>query len=162
MRPFKYSMEYGVKDSTVSEGERQSISLNDQTIASVAGIPRNYLDLTTVTRFGPRFVAWLMARQNQTVPTILRDLTGNFPLFLPEISETEPTLQSIDYWQTIDRSAVSSTKSSLNGRSIECTTLDIFTLVDGISSEQSFLAFLCRSAGDVPARLRIRAHHLHQ
>jgi hypothetical protein len=43
-------------------------------------------DVSALGRLGSKFVAWLMKRDNQTLPSMLRDLTANFPLLVPEIA----------------------------------------------------------------------------
>jgi UDP-glucose:glycoprotein glucosyltransferase len=142
MRPFKYSMEYGVKDSAVLMGEKRNISVTDPTVASVNGIPRNYVDVTAIDRFGPRLTAWIMNRTNQTLPSILKDLTANFPLFLPEIADTNWTIPSFKVWQNAYRMAAPSLTSLLNGNPFDLSRLDLFTLLDSIAREQSYLKFL--------------------
>jgi UDP-glucose:glycoprotein glucosyltransferase len=153
MRPFKYSMEYGVKDSAILMGENQTISVNDLTVGGINGIPRDYVDITTVDRFGPRFTAWLASRGKDAVPSVLKDLTANFPLFLPEIAETAWTMESFKHWQILDRSVAVSSRMLVNGRPLDSSRLDVFTLLEAIAKEQNFLSFL-RASGISMARIR--------
>jgi UDP-glucose:glycoprotein glucosyltransferase len=144
MRPFRYSMEYGVKD-TAALNETQSgqtDDVQDATVSRISGIPNSsYVNVSAIERFGPRFSGFVKQRlDNKTnLLTLLRDVTHNVPLFVPEIAASEPDELSYRMIDDAVHSSGGRTWSVLNGRMLQTKGLDIFTLLAAVHEEKTLI-----------------------
>jgi len=138
LRPFKYSMEYGVKDSIVLDAAKKNQELSiDPTVSRINDIPPSYFNTSGVTDFGERFTTWLL-QKNTSLTSLMRDLTNNYPLFMAEILNTEPSIEGTDQVSMFNRlRSKRSPFSSVNGRIMPIKHLDVFTLLDSINQERN-------------------------
>ncbi|OHT10700.1 glycosyl transferase [Tritrichomonas foetus] len=136
MRPFKYSMEYGVKDTIVLDAAKKQESLEkDQTVSMVKGIPKSYVNVSNISNFGARFCGFLTQNSDKNFPRLLRDITGNMPLFMNEFAEApidETSFQNVKMI-SVDEKAT----SYLNGRQVPLQYIDAFTILDMINQESN-------------------------
>jgi UDP-glucose:glycoprotein glucosyltransferase len=143
MRPFKYSMEYGVKDTAElnTSALAQAGTLADETVANIPADVNTYVNVSAVTNFGARFARFARTHvtQNLSLLTLLRDVTNNFPLFLPEIARQKEDLAGYKIVQS-----VSSTQqiTTLNGRLVPMRNLDIYTFLDIVEEELTLTEML--------------------
>ena len=139
MRPFKYSMEYGVKDSIVLQSNSSSTNLHeDETVSRFENIPfSEYINLT-INGFDYLFTSWIREHENESLPKLMRDFTNNFPLFIPEIVNTTISNESVQNVRMISRMRNNQQYvSSINGRSYPINNLDIYNLIDAINNERA-------------------------
>jgi UDP-glucose:glycoprotein glucosyltransferase len=139
MRPFKYSMEYGVKDSIVLEAKNNTKDLhNDETVSRVSGIPESYYDISEIQDFDYRFASWVTEHRNESLTDLMRDFTNNYPLFMNEILDTNVTEEAGKYMRMLTRMRNNEQYvSSINGRHFPINNLDVFNLIDTINKERS-------------------------
>ncbi|KAH0788595.1 glycosyl transferase [Histomonas meleagridis] len=138
MRPFKYSMEYGVKDSIVLDAaSTNSTDVYDKTVTKVKGIPNSYVDVSNIDDFGSLFSGFVrdQAQEGRELIETLRDVTNNYPLFLSDIINSASDTRG--YNQVSDLIEPGTTISSINGRKFPLATLDIFTLLNIITEEKN-------------------------
>ena len=144
MRPFKYSMEYGVKDEAASTKDEKttSIDVEDETVKHVTENPKEYVNVSDVTHFGSRLARFLASKyDNKTnLLSVLRDVTGNYPLFMGEIAEAEP--DRVATFDILERVDPQRSYSSINGRFVNLQNMDVFTLLDIIQQEKNFRTVL--------------------
>jgi len=140
MRPFKYSMEYGVKDSIVQDDKSNaSRSFYDPTTDGFDEIPADFNDPRAFYRFGVQFTSYLEEKNTSEMTKLLRDISQNYPVFYSDILQTEPTDTASAAFEEIKMLVdENSGFSVLNGRSIPISNLDVFTLMD-IYNEESIL-----------------------
>ncbi|EAX96240.1 hypothetical protein TVAG_022230 [Trichomonas vaginalis G3] len=137
MRPFKYSMEYGVKDSIVLESSKEVSLHKDETTENITGIPESYYDLLKEDMFAEKFTSWLENHNDTSLVKRMRDFTNNYPLYINEILKTNISNSSIGSLDQLYRMRYNGqTLSSLNGRVLSLPNLDIFTLIDVINKER--------------------------
>jgi UDP-glucose:glycoprotein glucosyltransferase len=136
MRPFKYSMEYGVKDSSISEDRLAAIPKDNTTTAVTWAVPDGWVNLTNLDRFGSRLLSYIQQEENRSLPQILRDLTANYPLFVPRIMDARSTWESFNLYKKRESTTP---VSLLNGKVFDIENLDIFTLLDQISHEKHLM-----------------------
>jgi UDP-glucose:glycoprotein glucosyltransferase len=142
MRPFKYSMEYGVKD-TAGESTTLLAEIGNVTDETVTRPPIGILDavnITSVRNFGARFATFASRRvsRNHSLLSLLRDVTHNFPVFLPAIAREREDLPGFGLAASLARSGH---YSVLNGRLLT-STLDIFTLLSIVQEERTLTEIL--------------------
>jgi UDP-glucose:glycoprotein glucosyltransferase len=152
MRPFKYSMEYNVKDtsSRSTEGSTDA-SVTDETIASLESLPQGYINASAISEFGARFAGFManrLAEKKQSYFEILRDVTANAPAYMHLIDATAPS--SRDYGRIVSEVEPGKSFSVLNGRSLKLKNLDIFTLLDVVQGEQSVRQVLTNNLRVLP------------
>ncbi|KAK8863947.1 hypothetical protein M9Y10_011641 [Tritrichomonas musculus] len=136
MRPFRYSMEYGVKDSIVLDAaSKQNTTFTDETTRLVKDIPESYVNVTNITNFGSRFCGFLKKHNETNLPRLIRDVTNNFPLFMSEISHSKPDFDSYD--QVSRLITKGNCFSLINGRRVQFKHLDSFTILDIINEEKN-------------------------
>lgn len=143
MRPFRYSMEYGVKDDIVLDSaKQQTINVKDETIKMVDGVPQSYVDIQQSEDFGAKFAQYIANNLNESTNLIglLRDISANYPLFLQAINETETDGEEFEKIPKLMDPEQS--LSILNGRLFPITNLDIFTLLDTINEENTVQSVL--------------------
>lgn len=137
MRPFRYSMEYGVKDSIVLDSaSKQNTTFTDKTTELISGIPESYVNVTNITNFGARFCGFLGKHNDVSLPRLIRDVTNNYPLFMKEISQSQPDFNS--YEQVSRLLTKGNCFSLINGRRLQFNHLDSFTILDIINEEKNF------------------------
>ena len=145
MRPFKYSMEYGVKDSIVMDAAKGiNDSLTDETVELIKNqdtIPDSYIHPNSLINIGPKLVAFLKQNANISVTRLLRDVSNNFPLFFPQISKINPKPEDMNAFSKLPHFYEES-ESLINGRSFPLKDADIFSLLDIVSQEQNFINVL--------------------
>lgn len=143
MRPFKYSMEYGVKDSIILDTQKkQNGTIQDETIGKFDEIPPSYVDPSRLESIGIKLSSYLQS-QKEPMPKVLRDITNNFPLYLPKICSSPETPESIGSFNRINQITLPEDSFSLiNGRHIPLKNLDIFSLLDIITQEKNFRTIL--------------------
>jgi UDP-glucose:glycoprotein glucosyltransferase len=139
MRPFKYSMEYGVKDSFVLDAKKDTKDLHDDpTVKRVDGLPESYYDVLEDDDFQLKLTAWIAQHKNESLPEVMRDLTNNYPLFINEILKATVSEQDEQDLEMLGRMRENrQTISSINGRQFNIPNLDIFNLLDVINRERS-------------------------
>lgn len=145
MRPFKYSMEYGVKDNIVTETHNNNqTKVNDETVKRVKGIPYSYIDYKEVDRPSYSLASLLIQKnKNSTLPHFMRDFTNNFPLFMPELVDVETSYDAHKHVDPLEELVKKpKTTTLLNGRAIDMQHLDIFTLIKSIQEEKAFKTIL--------------------
>ena len=139
MRPFKYSMEYGVKDSIVLDATKDSTNLHeDPTVKRINGLPESYSQIAESEDFSARFTAWLRLHANESYPELLRDFSNNYPLFLNEILNTtydEDVLYDLQNFGRFNERR--KLPSSINGREFPIQNLDIFNLLTAVNEERA-------------------------
>lgn len=141
MRPFRYSMEYGVKDSIVlDQVSKQNSTFVDETTKLIQGIPESYVNLTNITDFGAKFSGFIGSHSDVPLPKLMRDVTNNFPAFMHEIINSKPNQTAYNYVHNLIKPGT--TFSSLNGRQIQLNYMDVFTLLDIINEEKNVRSIL--------------------
>jgi UDP-glucose:glycoprotein glucosyltransferase len=140
MRPFKYSMEYGVKDTSAVNSSALALgSATDETMAAVNWTLDGYLNTSD---FGPRFARFAQSRvnKNYTLLRLLRDVTNTFPLFIPEISRQVPDFTRYPTISSVLENPDPST--ILNGRVLSLLNLNIYTLLSIVQQERTLTEIL--------------------
>ena len=141
MRPFKYSMEYGVKDNIVLDSaKKHQSSLKDSTVDLINGIPASYVNVSNITDFGARFCGFLSNHKDTNLLRFLRDVTQNYPLFMEEISNSPPDVVSFSRLENLIREGKS--YSLINNRLVNLEYLDVFTLLDIFNEERNIKTML--------------------
>ncbi|OHT03366.1 glycosyl transferase [Tritrichomonas foetus] len=142
MRPFKYSMEYGVKDTIVLDtANAQNDTLKDYTVKNIHTIPESYIDPSNYESIGVKLAAYFREQGGNPIEH-LRDITNNYPLYLPKIVSSEVLPEDISAYNKVFRMYSENSKSLINGRNVPIKNLDIFSLLDMINQEQNFRTVL--------------------
>ncbi|KAH0792158.1 glycosyl transferase [Histomonas meleagridis] len=137
MRPFKYSMEYGVKDSFSEDKESaEPIGIIDETQKHLPEDIDDNISNLNLTNFDAKFTHYL-GTQNIPLPSIMRDISENWPLYMKAISTQEipPVNEYEKFRYYVDEGA---SFSILNGRVLPKSDMDTFTFLD-ILDEESIL-----------------------
>ncbi|EAY22903.1 hypothetical protein TVAG_076500 [Trichomonas vaginalis G3] len=138
MRPFKYSMEYGVKDSIILESKNEVHLHKDETTENISGIPESFYDIQNEQYFSEKFTSWVEKHNDTDLVRLMRDFSNNYPLYINEILKTNVTNTSIkDLDRLYSLRYNGRMVSSINGRVVEPNNLDIFSLIDIINKERT-------------------------
>lgn len=137
MRPYKNNMIYNKDHQLFSEFENEPLeNVNDVTVQSVNRQAKPYVNVNIIRDFGARFTTWLASKKGK-LPTILRDLASNYPLYASEILETSPREGARKEFQMARSKFMPYHYSSLNGRQLSLLSLNIFDLLLHIKRDQN-------------------------
>lgn len=119
--------------------------VTDETIGRLDGIPPSYVNPILYQRLGPKFANYLRKR-NESIPELLRDITSNYPLFIPLILSSSETKEDQISFQKVSNllDLKPYSISFLNGRHIQISHTDLFNLFDILHQEHNFNAILER------------------
>lgn len=134
------------EDDLISDEYVKYKTVTDETIGRLNGIPPSYINPILYQRLGPKFANFLQRRRNDTLPELLRDITSNYPLFLPLILSTHETKEDQYSYQKVSTLLEGKifSMSFLNGRHIELSQTNLFNLFDILHQEHNFNAILER------------------
>ena len=141
MRPFKYSMEYGVADDKVIDFTKGIGDLpKDDTVENFDSIPdSNTMFIPGEVTINSLFATFMGSVSKSNYTRVLRDLTNNYPLYIPGLLKQklsklgQESVKSIKYIRRTTRPT-----STINGRVLPISNPDIFSLFDILNQEKSF------------------------
>lgn len=142
LKPFKYSMEYGVKNTAEKVEESTGVvSVIDETTANMKPSLDDNLENISYLDFDHKLSSYLTSNDFDSLPVAMRDIVSNWPLHLKRIDETPVTNKAInDVRRIIDEQFET---VSLNGRVIEnIEQTDVFTMLEYIKQESVLTRFL--------------------
>jgi UDP-glucose:glycoprotein glucosyltransferase len=84
--------------------------------------------------FAVHFMSFLDRYRNVSLPLLLRDITNNWPFFLPLIEATPP--MSRDYKAMLNELSHREERLVLNGRTLSVKGMDVYTLLEMILEEE--------------------------
>lgn len=159
LRPFKYSMEYGVKDSTTLYKSTQSHFKDDSCsfIESEVNLTTNLPDPSPrrLRRAFFSFVDELVGQDKDHQITSLRDVISNWPSALAHVGYTEID-DDIEEETKDSQGLIPGTNTvTLNGRDIPIDTFDPFTFAAAIHEELTLYDLLEKKLSVAPPSISL-------
>lgn len=142
LRPFKYSMEYNVKNREEHNNDAQEkINIIDKTTLHLPNEFEENISSISFKDIEARFANYLKEHSsNDNYTALLRDIASNWPLYLKAINDSDVDHQSISdiqkFFDPLFR------VSYLNGRYFSINSLDSFQLLQIIDEERTFTDIL--------------------
>ena len=147
MRPFKYSMEYGIKNSDSNKyNQGQTKPFFDNTTKNIPIFSDMETNISAISfdNFDLKFASF-MGQNKTNFLQHLRDVTSNWPLYLNQISKSAP---ESSYTSMIKKLySPKRDHSFLNGNSVDLNSIDMFSLLHVINQEKILNDILIKDFG---------------
>lgn len=150
MRPFRYSMEYSGNDQEAEiDSKSQSNDLRDNTTQGIENIPEaDYINISSIDKFGARLVSYLMKHDEKPLPEMIRDITNNWPVYVPILANEEITRDIIEEYEKLAAFGDNpKTIVSINGRLIPMHALEIYDFLDILDYERNLNELIIKDLG---------------